>query len=38
VVGPIGPDDYEIEIAGVRYPVTASLKPLYDPSNARIKI
>jgi hypothetical protein len=28
----------EIEIAGVRYPVTASLKPLYDPSNARIKI
>jgi len=38
VVGPIGVDDYEIEIAGVRYPVTASLKPLYDPSNARIKI
>ena len=38
VVGPIGADDYEIEIAGVRYPVTASLKPLYDPSNARIKI
>ena len=38
VVGPIGPDDYEIEIAGVRYPATASLKPLYDPSNARIKI
>jgi 4-methylaminobutanoate oxidase (formaldehyde-forming) len=38
VVGPIGPGDYEIEIAGVRYPVTASLKPLYDPSNARIKI
>jgi heterotetrameric sarcosine oxidase gamma subunit len=38
VVGPIGPDDYEIEIAGVRYPVTASLKPFYDPSNMRIKI
>ena len=38
VVGPIGADDYEIEIAGVRYPVTATLKPLYDPSNARIKI
>ncbi|WP_295498335.1 FAD-dependent oxidoreductase [Sphingorhabdus sp. EL138] len=38
VVGPIGADDYEIEIAGVRFPVTASLKPLYDPSNARIKI
>jgi glycine cleavage system aminomethyltransferase T/glycine/D-amino acid oxidase-like deaminating enzyme len=38
VVGPIGADDYEIEIAGVRYPVTASVKPMYDPSNARIKI
>jgi glycine cleavage system T protein len=38
VVGPIGADDYEIEIAGVRYPVTASLKPMYDPTNARIKI
>lgn len=38
VVGPIGPDDYEIEIAGVRHPVTASLSPLYDPANARIKI
>lgn len=37
-VGPIGADDFEIEIAGVRYPATASLKPLYDPSNARIKI
>ena len=38
VVGPIGADDYEIEIAGVRYPATASLKPLYDPSSARIKL
>ncbi len=38
VVGPIGADDYEIEIAGVRYPATASLKPLYDPTNARIKV
>ena len=38
VVGSISADDYEIEIAGIRYPVTASLKPLYDPSNARIKI
>lgn len=37
-VGPIGADDFEIEIAGVRYPALASLKPLYDPSNARIKI
>jgi glycine cleavage system T protein len=38
VVGPIGSDDFEIEIAGVRYPVTASLKPMYDPANTRIKI
>jgi 4-methylaminobutanoate oxidase (formaldehyde-forming) len=38
IVGPIEADDYEIEIAGVRYPATASLKPLYDPTNARIKI
>jgi 4-methylaminobutanoate oxidase (formaldehyde-forming) len=37
VVGNIGPDDYEIEIAGVRWPVEASLRPLYDPKNARIK-
>jgi glycine cleavage system T protein len=37
-VGPIGAEDYEIEIAGVRYPATASLKPMYDPTNARIKI
>ena len=38
VVGPIGADDYEIEIAGVRYPAAASLKPLYDPTSARIKV
>ncbi len=30
-------DDYEIEVAGVRYPATASLRPLYDPRNGRIK-
>lgn len=28
---------YEIEVAGVRYPATASLRPLYDPLNERIK-
>ena len=38
VVGPIGIDDFEIEIAGVRYQAIASLKPMYDPTNARIKI
>jgi 4-methylaminobutanoate oxidase (formaldehyde-forming) len=37
-VGPVGADDYEIEIAGMRYPAIASLKPLFDPTNARIKI
>ena len=28
---------WEVEIAGARYPAVASLKPLYDPSGARIK-
>jgi len=28
---------YEVDVAGVRYPVTVSLKPLYDPERARIK-
>jgi 4-methylaminobutanoate oxidase (formaldehyde-forming) len=31
------PDAYEIEVAGTRYPVTASLRPFYDPKNERIK-
>ena len=38
VVGAIGEDDYEIEVAGVRRPAKASLKPLFDPANARIKM
>ena len=37
VVGPIGEDDYEIEVAGVRFPARASLKPFYDPTSARIR-
>ena len=28
---------YEIEVAGVRVPASASLKPLYDPSGARMR-
>jgi len=28
---------WEVEIAGRLYPATASLRPLYDPSNSRIK-
>jgi 4-methylaminobutanoate oxidase (formaldehyde-forming) len=35
--GAIGADDYEIEVAGVRYPAAASLRPMYDPKNERIK-
>jgi 4-methylaminobutanoate oxidase (formaldehyde-forming) len=33
----IGAEDYEIEVAGIRYPAVASLRPLYDPKNERIK-
>ena len=33
----IDAEDYEIEVAGVRYPAIASLRPLYDPKNERIK-
>jgi 4-methylaminobutanoate oxidase (formaldehyde-forming) len=28
---------WEVDIGGVRYPARASLKPMYDPTNARIK-
>jgi 4-methylaminobutanoate oxidase (formaldehyde-forming) len=35
--GAIGADDYDIEVAGIRYAATASLQPLYDPKNERIK-
>ncbi|HLZ99740.1 MAG TPA: aminomethyltransferase family protein, partial [Steroidobacteraceae bacterium] len=35
--GAIGADDYEIEVAGVRHAATASLQPLYDPRNERIR-
>jgi glycine cleavage system T protein len=33
----IGADDYEIEVAGVRHAATASLRPLFDPKNERIR-
>jgi 4-methylaminobutanoate oxidase (formaldehyde-forming) len=35
--GPPPTDGYEIEVAGVRHPAIASLKPLYDPRGERIK-
>ena len=28
---------WEVDVAGTRYPATASLKPLYDPANERIR-
>jgi glycine cleavage system aminomethyltransferase T/glycine/D-amino acid oxidase-like deaminating enzyme len=28
---------YDIEVAGVRYPATASLRPMYDPKNQRVR-
>jgi 4-methylaminobutanoate oxidase (formaldehyde-forming) len=35
--GEIGADEFEIEIAGTRYAATASLRPMFDPTNSRIK-
>ena len=29
---------WEVDVAGVRYPARASLRPLYDPKNERIKM
>jgi glycine cleavage system T protein len=37
VPDPIGADDYEIEVAGIRHAAIASLRPMYDPKNERIK-
>jgi 4-methylaminobutanoate oxidase (formaldehyde-forming) len=28
---------WEVDIAGRRYPAAASLRPMYDPDNSRIK-
>ena len=28
---------YELEVAGVRVPAEATLQPLYDPNNSRVK-
>ena len=29
--------DWQVEIAGKRYPAMASMKPLYDPENKKVK-
>jgi len=29
--------NFEIEVVGVRYPAKASLRPLYDPKNEKVK-
>ena len=29
--------NFELEIAGTRYPATASLKPMYDPSSKKLR-
>jgi 4-methylaminobutanoate oxidase (formaldehyde-forming) len=29
--------DWEVDVAGVRYPATASIRPLYDPKNERVR-
>ncbi len=34
----INTGNWEIQVAGVKYPAIASLKPLYDPRNERIKM
>ena len=30
--------EWEVDIAGTRYPARASLRPLYDPANNQIKL
>jgi 4-methylaminobutanoate oxidase (formaldehyde-forming) len=40
---PVTPDwlkagAWEVDIAGIRYPVEVSLRPMYDPTSARIKV
>ncbi|MCH8337031.1 MAG: FAD-dependent oxidoreductase [Proteobacteria bacterium] len=37
VAGAIGGEKFEVEVAGRKYPAEASLRPLYDADNARIR-
>jgi hypothetical protein len=33
----IASGDYEVNVGGDLYPIHVSLKPIYDPTNARIR-
>jgi len=35
--GALDPESYDIEVAGIRYAATASLRPFYDPRNERVR-
>jgi 4-methylaminobutanoate oxidase (formaldehyde-forming) len=40
--GPVTPDwlssgSWEVDIAGTRYPAEVSLRPMYDPTSARVR-
>ncbi len=37
VAGAIGGEKFEVEVAGEKYTAEASVRPLYDPENARIR-
>ena len=34
----LGAGMWEVDIAGIRHPVEVSLRPMYDPTSARIKV
>lgn len=33
----VATDEWEVDVAGVRHPAKASIKPFFDPTNTRIK-
>ena len=33
----INSGDWEVDVAGTRYPAVASLRPMYDPESSRIR-
>jgi hypothetical protein len=34
----ISSGEFTVDVAGTRYPAVASLRPLYDPTNERIRM